>query len=95
MHCYKQKTLPINFGKMYLNPGKNCVHVLVIIMLPQTSVKVYCGVTKIYKLTKKHFFLNHGMIIIFFLVNTLINKDGGFLSYNQFTNIYGGVKTNF
>ena len=25
----------------------------------------------------------------------MINKDGGFLSYNQFTNIYGGVKTNF
>ena len=56
MHCNKQKPLQINFGKMYLNPGKNFVHVLVIIMLPQTSVKVYCGVTKIYKLTKNNFF---------------------------------------
>ena len=26
---------------------------------------------------------------------TLINKDGGFLIFYQFTNIYGGVKTNF
>ena len=50
------KPLPNNFGKMYLNPGKNFVHVLVIIMLPQTPVKIYCGITKIYKLTKKHFF---------------------------------------
>ena len=47
-------------------------------------------------MTKKQFFLkswydNNNI----FLVNTLINKDGEFLSYNQFTNIYGGVKTNF
>ena len=34
-------------------------------------------------------------MIIIFLVNTLIDKDGGFLSYNQFTNIYGAVNTNF
>ena len=26
MHCYKQKPLPINFGKMYLNPGKKTLY---------------------------------------------------------------------
>ena len=56
MNYYKQKPIPMNFGKLYLNPRKNVVHILVITMLPQTSVKIYSGVTKIYKLTKIVFF---------------------------------------
>ena len=58
MHCYKQKPLPINFGKMYLNPGKNFNCACFGNHNATTTVKVYCGVTKIYKLTKKNnFFL--------------------------------------
>ena len=96
MHCNKQKPLQINFGKMYLNPGKKLCACFGNHNATTDICKSILWYNENIQIDKKTFFFKSWYDNNIFLVNTLINKDGGgFLSYNQFTKIYGGVKTNF